>query len=152
LGQFPYPYLQSTSYDATGRVTQRQSGVSNNVVVAQYTYYPWNDANKQGGRLQRLNSGVPTNLTSLQDLRYTYDWAGNVKTIEDHKVIHPQTLLPQKQTFWYDNLYRLTEAKAENGDGGSGDYDESGSLGYSYNANNGNPSQAQGKLWRASAA
>jgi hypothetical protein len=144
LGDFSYAYVQNLSYDAAGRLVQRQSGaVSGYVAVAQYAYYSWGN---QGGRLQQITAGVPADLTSLQDLQYTYDWIGNVETIEDHKVINPQTLLPQTQTFSYDALYRLTGAIATGGPNGAGDYDESASnnLGYDYNTANGNLAKKHG--------
>ena len=53
---------------------------------------------------------------------------------------------PQLQTFSYDNLYRLTGAKAEYGTGGSGNYDESAAnnLGYEYSTSNGNLAKKRG--------
>jgi RHS repeat-associated protein len=77
----------------------------------QYTYYPWTTANGQGrpwlphqGRLHILQSGPLTNTTLLQNLTYTYDAVGNVKTIVDG------VNFGQRQCFQYDPLDRLTRA------------------------------------------
>ncbi len=59
--------------------------------------------------MQQLTSGVQGNLTSLQDLNYTYDAVGNVRTIVDNKAG------PQTQTFHYDSLDRLADAAATGG-------------------------------------
>jgi hypothetical protein len=42
-------YVQGTSYDEAGWVTQRTLG--NNAVQTRYSYYAWNNAD-QGGKLQ----------------------------------------------------------------------------------------------------
>jgi RHS repeat-associated protein len=103
-------YVQSTAYDAAGRVTQRV--LSSNVLQQNYVYYPW--ATLRGtGRLQQIKAGVPDDLTSLQDLNYTYDAVGNVLTILDNKAG------PQTQTFTYDALDRLQTAQAVGGSGGT---------------------------------
>jgi RHS repeat-associated protein len=104
-------YAQSTTYDAVGRVTQRVLG--DNVLQQNYVYYPWTTFKGQG-RLQQIKAGVPGNLTSLQDLNYTYDAVGNVLTILDNKAGGAQT-----QTFTYDALDRLQTAQASGGTGGT---------------------------------
>jgi RHS repeat-associated protein len=114
------PYVQNTTYDAAGRMTQRIFG--SNLFQTNYTYFPYTTLNGLG-RLQQVTAGVTGNLTSLQDLRYTYDKIGNVLTIQDWKAGAPQT-----QTFTYDHLDRLLTAGAANGTGGT--YSES----YAYSA------------------
>jgi RHS repeat-associated protein len=104
-------YAQSMAYDAAGRVTQRVLG--SNVLQQNYVYYPWTTFKGQG-RLQQIKAGVPGNLTSLQDLNYTYDAVGNVLTILDNKAGGAQT-----QTFTYDALDRLQTAQASGGTGGT---------------------------------
>ena len=104
------PYVQSTTYDAAGRVDYRVLG--SNVVHQDYVYHPWTTVNGQG-RVQQIKAGVPGNLTSLQDLNYTYDAVGNVLTILDNKAG------PQTQTFHYDALDRLKDAAASGGAGGT---------------------------------
>ena len=83
-------------------------------VLSQYAYYPWE---QQGGRLQQLLSGTPADSDSLQDLRYTYDLAGNLLSLQDYLAGAPQT-----QVFDYDALDRLVSASASGGDNGLGDY------------------------------
>lgn len=114
------PYVQSTAYDEAGRITQRLFG--NALFQTNYTYFPYTTANGLG-RLQKVTAGTSGNLTSLQDLRYTYSPNGNVLTIQDWKAGSPQT-----QTFTYDDLDRLLTAGASGGTGGT--YSES----YVYNS------------------
>jgi hypothetical protein len=92
-------YVQSSDYDATGRVELRVLG--NNVLRTERVYYPWTTTNGRG-RLQQLKAGTPSNPTSLQDLRYWYDAVGNVTRIEDWKAGSPEAL-----DFSYDDLDRL---------------------------------------------
>ena len=54
------------------------------VLRLDYVYYPWTTLSGQG-RVQQIQAGSPTDPTSLQDLRYTYDLVGNVLTIADWK-------------------------------------------------------------------
>jgi len=81
-------YVQSTTYDAAGRVDLRVLGA--NTLKQDYIYYPWTTANGQG-RLQYLKTGTPSYLTSLQYMRYTYDAVGNVTNIYDYKAGGTQT-------------------------------------------------------------
>jgi hypothetical protein len=64
------PYVQSTAYDAAGRVDLRVLG--GNVLTQEYVHFPWMTVNGQS-RLQQMKTGVSGNLTSLQDLNYAYD-------------------------------------------------------------------------------
>lgn len=93
-----YTYVQNSVYDALGRMTQRTLGhmLSVNRVQADYSYFDWSDANKQGGRLQQMLSGTSSVPDSLQDLRYDYDRNGNILHIYDYKTGSPQT-----QTLWF---------------------------------------------------
>ncbi len=122
-------YVQSTVYDAAGRVQGRTLG--NNLLVTDYTYFAWTTANGQG-RLQRIvTSGTST---TFQDLRYTYDAMGNVLTIQDYYAGNPQT-----QTFAYDAADRLTTAVASGGSGGTYPSET-----YSYHGTSGNLSNKAG--------
>ncbi|HOU12682.1 MAG TPA: hypothetical protein PKZ84_06165 [Anaerolineae bacterium] len=107
----PYPYLQSTAYDAAGRMVTRV--FSDTTFPTQYVYYPWTTSNGQG-RLQQLNTGTPPNYNSLQKLAYTYDAVGNVLAIADYNAGGTQT-----QNFTYDPLDRLVTAAALGGSGGT---------------------------------
>jgi hypothetical protein len=88
LGQFPYPYLQSTSYDTARRVTQRTLGGTTQRVQTTYEHYSWGNL---GGRLFRIKSGTPYTEppetpapTKFQDLQYNgwvspslWEWVGS---------------------------------------------------------------------------
>jgi YD repeat-containing protein len=65
--------------------------------------------------LSLATSGTYTNPTSLQDLSYVYDQAGNVSTISDALAGSPQV-----QSFTYDSLNRLVSAEATDGQNGMG--------------------------------
>jgi RHS repeat-associated protein len=128
LSDFPYAYVNSTSYDAAGRVKQRTLGGTTNQVQVLYSYFPWNT---EGGRLEWLKSGMPsTDPTKFQYYTYDYDPVGNVESIKDYKAGNPY----QIQSFLYDNIYRLTNAGATGGNQGAGDY---GPETYSYESTTG---------------
>ncbi|MCP4127041.1 MAG: hypothetical protein GY753_08270, partial [Gammaproteobacteria bacterium] len=90
-------YINSSKYDAAGRLTERKKRNHNNYWTTSYEYYPWTTGNGLG-RLKRINT------SGLQDLNYTYDAAGNIKTIID------ANNSSQRQCFRYDELDRLTYA------------------------------------------
>ncbi len=96
------------AYDALGNLTRQtdargQRVLGNQVLVNGYAYYPWN---QQDGRLHQMTSGTPGDLTSLQNLQYSYDPVGNVLSIQDYKMgIDANN--PQSQSFAYDHMNRL---------------------------------------------
>jgi hypothetical protein len=96
-------YVPATLYDAAGRVISRTVGSGTAQWQTQYSYYAWTAPNGLG-RLQQLRSGTAAQPSQLQDLSYTYDAVGNVKTIVD------AVNSSQKQCFQYDPLDRLTQA------------------------------------------
>ena len=107
---------------------------ANPVLVSKVIFNDWD---VQGGQLQRLTTGLFSDDTSLQDLSYTYDEAGNILTISDAKVAGG----PQIQTFTYDSVNRLTRAVAS---GGFGTPPANGLYSlqhYHYNETSGNLSQ-----------
>jgi len=107
-------YVAETQYTAWGAVELRRLGDSGaNQIVQDYVYYALIQANGRG-RLQQLKTGISTNLTSLQDLTYTYDAIGNTTVITDAKAGGVQV-----QSFGYDALHRLTSAQATGGTGGT---------------------------------
>jgi len=125
-----YTYLSSASYDDAGRLTLQVLGT--NQAQSQYQYFPWTI---QGGRLMQIAAGTPAVTTSLLNLYYSYDPAGNILSIQDYKMGAPQT-----QSFEYDPMQRLLSASASGGSQGVGDY----SQGYSYNVNTGNLASKDG--------
>ena len=112
-------YVQSTQYDAAGRVELRLLG-ADQVRIDPY-YRPWDT---QGGRMHWLIGRVGSAGAFLQALEYAYDAVGNVSWIKDNLAGGVQT-----QSFSYDSMDRLLSAgAAPAGDGG--DYSES----YSYDS------------------
>ena len=127
-------YVQSTQYDAAGRLELRTLGSNN--VRTDPIYFGWTT---QGGRTQWLRSGATTN-EDRQKLEYAYDAVGNVSWVKGYLAGGTQT-----QSFSYDAMDRLLSAgAAPAGDGGayseSYSYDSAGRLvngprgsGYTYN-------------------
>jgi len=90
----PQDFVQNVEYNAAGQITKITYG---NGVITQNFY----SAMFRLTRIYTINAqGSP-----LQDLSYTYDSAGNIKSIVD--AVHSAD-----QTFKYDHLNRLTQAVA----------------------------------------
>jgi len=120
----PDSQVLSNTYDAQGEVAS-VSGVVNNVdynalnkvtdktfnngQTTNYTY------NTNDFRLNRIQTGT------AQDISYTYDNVGNVKTTTDN-------LLSKTQTFGYDGLDRLTTASESAGYNYTYAYDPIGNM------------------------
>jgi RHS repeat-associated protein len=123
-------YVESTSYDASGRTDVRE--FSAGAFQTDFEYFPWTTSTGQG-RLQEIVSGVTSDTDSLQKLDYDYDIVGNIETIQDWIAGTPQA-----QAFGYDSLDRITSAQATGGTGGL--YSES----YTYSSTTGNLSNKGG--------
>jgi len=90
----PQDFVQNVEYNAAGQITKISYG---NGVVTQNFY-------NSMFRLTRIYTVDPQGA-ALQDLSYSYDSAGNIKSIAD--AVHSAD-----QTFKYDHLNRLTQAVA----------------------------------------
>jgi RHS repeat-associated protein len=118
-----YYYLQKATYDEAGRVDMRSLGAASLAVdpllKTNLDYYPWN---QQGGRLKTLQSGIPSNITSLQSFEYDYV-AGDENRLqlmaEDKDHLQLKAGGTQTQTFHYDDIDRLEDAVASGGTGGT---------------------------------
>jgi RHS repeat-associated protein len=100
---FRYNYLRNLSYDKFEQRVQLEQG---NGIVTTYTY------NAQTRRLHNLTAGR-SGGTQFQKLAYDYDRVGNILGLANGvDPVSPNTYGgPVSQTFTYDSLYRLTEAK-----------------------------------------
>ncbi len=94
-------YVNDTTYDTAGRMTQRVLG--NDVLTQDYTYYAWDEKAAvdtatvgQGGRLKSMTVGT------LQNLDYLYDAVGNIKKITNNTA-------SETNLYAYDSLNRLTQ-------------------------------------------
>ena len=110
------PFVTNIDYNAKG---QRERIAYGNGATTTYDYDPLTF------RLTRLMTTRPAGLNGLasqlftdpavvQDLRYTYDPAGNITRIEDaalKTVIHAGQQVDPVSNYTYDALYRLIEAK-----------------------------------------
>ena len=97
------PMVSAITYNAHGQVEREVAG---NGVITTLEYAT------EDGRLKRLLSRLGQD-DPLQDLRYTYDPVGNVRSIEDAalpiRYFANQRIEPVSHYF-YDTLYRLIEA------------------------------------------
>ncbi|EIV1878267.1 RHS repeat protein, partial [Salmonella enterica] len=103
-GQSPQTLLTSLSYSAAG---QPLAEVAGNGVTTTYGYEP------QTQRLGNINAVRGTDSITLQDLTYTHDPVGNIKTITDGTVstrYFRNQATGGTRTFTYDALYQLTRA------------------------------------------
>jgi RHS repeat-associated protein len=96
-----YPYFDGVQYDKAGNRTSLHYG---NGLLTQTSYAPdtrWFSDQK-----------VTMGQTTLSDLHYRYDKAGNVLERNDTRPLPPVSDLggPSAQTFRYDDLHRLTSA------------------------------------------
>jgi RHS repeat-associated protein len=89
-------YVGETLYSALGQVTDRYLGSTAGVIRQKFTYPA-----SENFRLTALQSGVSPTYNNLQNLSYTYDTVGNVKSIVD--VANSS----QRQCYNYDALHRL---------------------------------------------
>ncbi len=102
--------MPQTTYDASGRATQRLLGADKPgisvMVQVDYIYDPWRDVDEtKRGRLEEIRASTTGVSSMLQDLHYTYDGVGNIASIQD--LVAADT---QLQHFEYDELNRLTHA------------------------------------------
>ena len=112
----PSPFVTDIDYDAKG---QRERIAYGNGAQTAYEYDPLTF------RLTKLTTTRPANPdatasqlfkseTLVQDLRYTYDPAGNITRIEDgvlKTIIHNGEQVEPVCQYTYDAVYRLIEAK-----------------------------------------
>ncbi len=123
-------YVQQSSYDAAGRLTERRLG--SDVLRQGYGYYPWTTTGGQG-RLSQLTAGVPASPSSLMELDLDYDLVGNITAIDDRRAEGWQT-----QTYLYDAVNRLTSATVTGF--ADGNYTET----YTYSPTTGNLASFEG--------
>jgi insecticidal toxin complex protein TccC len=113
-GQTERTLVSDLRYNATGQIESEAAG---NGVITRHRYDP------ADGRLIAL-SAHKANGTPLQNLKYRYDAAGNVQSLEDTaqpiRYFNNQRIEPLK-TYCYDTLYQLIEStgwEAKTGHGG----------------------------------
>ncbi len=102
------PFVNNIDYNAKG---QRELIEYGNGAITGYTY------DTQTFRLIHLETtrpAFPPNARLVQDLRYTYDPAGNITSIRDHAqqtVFFNNVQVEPHSDYTYDALYRLTRAE-----------------------------------------
>jgi RHS repeat-associated protein len=89
-------YVNNSYFDQAGRLYYQSLNNASDVVATTYTFFGWSDANGWG-RLQSYSDNL-----SYQNLSYTYDANGNVRTISDAVAGSPQV-----QTYTYDSIDRI---------------------------------------------
>jgi len=101
-GGFNYTYLARLDYDKFGQRVLQDTG------TGVRTTYAYNAANR---RLATLNSRLPDGF-AFQSITYSYDNIGNVTQLFNNVPLpHGKPIGgPSRQTYGYDDLYRLTSA------------------------------------------
>ncbi len=102
-------------YDSSGRLLNRTLGSG---LIQNFVYYTWD---QQGGRLQFINAGTSGDATSLQNLGYSYDPAGNVQQIAD-------SVAGETSVYTYDALNRLKSWTLNDVTQETDDYNADGNL------------------------
>jgi RHS repeat-associated protein len=104
-GGFDYTYLARQDYDKFGQKVLTDTGTG---VRTTHTY----DATDR--QLVNLRSQLPDGYR-FQDISYDYDNVGNVLQLRNQVALpHGKPVGgPSKQTYTYDDLYRLTSARGE---------------------------------------
>ncbi|MEQ1575555.1 MAG: toxin TcdB middle/C-terminal domain-containing protein, partial [Vicinamibacterales bacterium] len=108
------PFVTNIDYDAKGRRERIDYG-NGAVTTCRYDPLTFRLTNLKTSRPPGpggLASQIFTDATVVQDLRYTYDPAGNLTRVEDaalETVFHGQQIDPAAR-YIYDALYRLIEA------------------------------------------
>ncbi|WP_254711985.1 RHS repeat-associated core domain-containing protein [Streptomyces sp. TRM64462] len=100
-------YLLDVDYSAIGQVQQLVLGTGNTEAFKKT--YVSNTYEEGTGRLLRSHVTDQTHPYMLQDLTYSYDQAGNVRSIADPTTLGG-TATPETQCFTYDGHRRMTEA------------------------------------------
>jgi len=109
-------FIADIDYRASG---QRASMDFANGVVTEYEYDP---------RLRMTRMVTQSNGKSLQDLRYSYDDAGNILQIDDNRALPAGDARSQTASFLMDNCYRLIRATGEGYGIIDYDYDRLGNM------------------------
>ncbi len=100
-------YLLDVDYSATGQVQQMVLGTGNTEAFKKT--YVSNTYEEGTNRLLRSHVTDQTHPYMLQDLTYSYDQAGNVKSIADPTTLGG-TATAETQCFRFDGHRRMTEA------------------------------------------
>lgn len=104
-GGFNYTYLARMDYDKFSQRVLQDTG------TGVRTTYAYNAANR---RLATLNSRLPDGF-AFQSITYSYDNIGNVTQLFNNVPLpHGKPVGgPSRQTYGYDDLYRLTSASGQ---------------------------------------
>ncbi|MDQ5826171.1 MAG: HNH endonuclease, partial [Chloroflexota bacterium] len=101
-GAFSYRYVNRLEYDKFGDRAFLEAG---NGVRTTYAYNP-------ASRLLSNLRASKGNGSPFQNVNYTYDAVGNIRSLANEVAVPPPSQFggPTSQTFQYDDLYRLTRA------------------------------------------
>ena len=102
------PVVIAQHYSESGQLLRKEQG---NGVLSTFTYDPC-DLRLVGVRVERP-AGHRLGAQRLQDLRYSYDPAGNVTAVEDTAQatrFWRNQQVPAQSRFVYDSLYQLVSA------------------------------------------
>ncbi|NUT31571.1 MAG: RHS repeat-associated core domain-containing protein [Hamadaea sp.] len=113
-------YVDEATYSPYGQLLQRKLGDPDDIGgTTGQAWQTW--IYEEGtGRLRDFyfdkdSAGAETGTNGVAALSYTYDEAGNVRSITDNPAHTDPALDPETQCFQYDHLQRLTHAWAQAG-------------------------------------
>jgi RHS repeat-associated protein len=109
-------FVRSIRYDAHGRRTAIEygNGVHTSYEYEQDSFRLARILTLRGKGFPQDNPNPPDTRRGVQDLRYTYDPAGNITNIVDSaqpRVFNLNTVIDASTDYLYDALYRLVEAR-----------------------------------------
>jgi RHS repeat-associated protein len=117
------PFVLNIDYNARGQrelieygsgAGQDRQGVTTTYTYDEHTFRLVSLKTTRPAGLNGLASQIFADPTVAQDLRYTYDPAGNIMRIEDSAlktIFHDNEQVDPVSTYTYDALYRLIEAQ-----------------------------------------
>ena len=110
------PFITFMNYDAKGQRTfcRYANGSVTTYVYDEQTFRLVHLKTTRAAHENGLSARIFKHSSTVQDLRYTYDAAGNITRIEDaaqKTVFHANQQLDAVWEYTYDAIYRLTEAK-----------------------------------------
>lgn len=128
------PFVTNIDYDAKGQRTQISYGnrVRTTYEYDLFTFRLSHLKTTRSAGLNGLASQIFADPSVVQDLRYTYDPAGNITRIEDDalkSIFHNNEQVDPVGNYTYDALYRLIEAQGR---------EHIGQTAYEFNPPNGN--------------
>ena len=108
----PTPFVRNIDYDAKGQRTRIEYNKNDTPIITEYSYDP--DTFRLTHLVTTRPSHPEADKRTLQDLRYTYDPAGNITHIQDdaqQTIYFRNQRVEPSNDYVYDAIYRLISAQ-----------------------------------------